>query len=52
MAMNTYEATIKLGSSGLQKVTIQANNWNHAKLLLEAQYGRDRVMNVHQVQSG
>lgn len=52
MAMNTYAATIKLGPSGLQKVTIQANNWNHAKLLLEAQYGRDRVMNVHQVGAG
>lgn len=52
MAKNTYEATIKLGSSGLQKVTVQADNWHHAKLLLEAQYGKDNVMNVHQVQSG
>ena len=48
MAMNTYEATIRLGSSGLQKVTVQANNWDHAKQLLEAQFGRDRVINVHQ----
>jgi hypothetical protein len=52
MAMNTFEATIKLGSSGLQKVTVQADNWNHAKLLLERQYGRENVINVHQVQSG
>jgi hypothetical protein len=49
MSMNTYEATIRLGSSGLQKVTVQADNWNHAKLLLARQYGADSVMNVHQV---
>jgi hypothetical protein len=52
MAKNTYEATIKLGSSGLQKVTVQADNWNHAKLLLERQHGRDNVLDVHQVRSG
>lgn len=47
--MNTYEATIRVGSSGLQKVTIQANSWEKAKALFELTYGRDRVMNVHQV---
>jgi len=50
--MNKYEATIKLGSSGLQTVTVRADNWNHAKLLLERQYGKENVLNVHQVQSG
>jgi hypothetical protein len=52
MAINTYEATIKLGSSGLQKVTVQADNWNHAKLLLDRQFGKENVINVNQVQSG
>ena len=46
---NTYEATIRIGSSGLQKVTIQASSWDKAKALLEMTYGRDRVMDVHQV---
>ena len=48
MAQNTYEATIRLPSGGLEKVSIQASNWNHAKQLLAAQYGADRVMNLHQ----
>lgn len=45
---NTYEATIKIGSSGLQKVTIQAKDLYTAKIMLESQYGQGRVMNVHQ----
>lgn len=45
---NTYEATIKIGSSGLQKVRIEAKDWNYAKQMLESQYGKGRVMDVHQ----
>ena len=45
---NTYEATIKVGSSGLEKVTVQATSLNHARQLLELQYGGNRVMNLHQ----
>lgn len=45
--MNTYQATIKVGS-GLQKVTVQASSLNHARQLLEMQYGRSNVMNLHQ----
>lgn len=45
---NTYEATIKLGSSGLQQVTVQASSLSYARQLLELQYGRDRIMNLHQ----
>jgi hypothetical protein len=48
MAQNTCEATIKLQNGGLEKVTISATNWNHARQLLEAQYGAGRVMNLHQ----
>lgn len=45
---NTYEATIKIGSSGLEKVTVQASSWNHACQILHRLYGRENVMNVHQ----
>ena len=45
--MNTYQATIKVGS-GLTKVTVQADNLSHARVLLERQYGSSNVMNVHQ----
>jgi len=45
--MNMYEATIRMGS-GLIKVTIRSDNTNHARLLLEQQYGRGAVMNLHQ----
>ena len=48
MAQNTYEATIKLQNGDLEKVAIGATSWNHARQLLEAQYGVGRVMNLHQ----
>jgi len=48
MSNNTYEATIRTPSGGLQKVYLQADNWNHAKQLFEMQYGKENVMNVHQ----
>ena len=45
--MNTYEATIRLPSGGLQKVEIRANTWAHARDLLTMQYGSN-FMNLHQ----
>lgn len=48
---NTYAATIKVGTSGLEKVTIKASNGSHAKQMLESQYGHGNVMNVHQTTS-
>jgi hypothetical protein len=48
MAVNTYEATIRLPSGGLQRVRVQADNWNHARALLELQYGQGRVINLTQ----
>jgi len=45
--MNTYEATIKLPSGGLQKVEIRANNWANARDLQTMQYGGS-FMNLHQ----
>ena len=47
--MSTFQATIKVSTSGLQKVTIEANNLYYAKEMLYKLYGRDNVMNVSQV---
>lgn len=47
--MNTYEATIRLPSGGLLRVSVQADCWQHARELLELQYGQQgRIMNLHQ----
>jgi hypothetical protein len=46
--LNTYEATVKLPEGGMAKVMVQANNSNHARQLLELQYGSGRVMNLTQ----
>lgn len=40
--MNSYTATVKL-SSGMQKVTIQADSAHKAKEMLERQYGSSTV---------
>ncbi len=45
---NTYEATVKLPEGGIAKVMVQANGINHARQLLELQYGKGRVMDIHQ----
>jgi hypothetical protein len=45
---NKYEATIRVGS-GHEKVTVQAKDLYHAKMMLENLYGRNNFMNVHQV---
>ena len=37
MAMNTYEATVKLPQGGMAKVMVQATSTNHARQLLELQ---------------
>ena len=46
--MNTYEATVKLPQGGMAKVMVQATSTNHAKQLLELQYCKGRVINLHQ----
>ena len=48
MSLNTYEATVKLPEGGMAKVMVQASSTNHARQLLELQYGRGRVMNLTQ----
>jgi hypothetical protein len=48
MSFNTYEATVKLPWGGMAKVMVQASSSNHARQILELQYGRGRVMNLHQ----
>lgn len=48
MSLNTYEATVKLPEGGMAKVMVQASSTNHARQLLELQYGRGRVMNLMQ----
>ena len=48
MSLNTYEATVKLPEGGLAKVMVQASNPSHARQILELQYGRGRLMNLHQ----
>lgn len=48
MAMNIYEATVKLPHGGLAKVLVLANSTNHARQLLELQYGKGRVINLNQ----
>lgn len=44
----TFQATLKVGT-GLQKVTIEANNYNHAREMLYRLYGKQNVMNVSQL---
>jgi hypothetical protein len=43
----TFGATIKLPGVGQQHVLIRANDLWKAKAMLEAQYGRGNVLNVH-----
>ncbi len=45
---NTYQATIRLPSGGLAKVSVEATSLNHARQLLELQYGKGRLMDLHQ----
>ena len=45
---NTYHATIKVGSSGYEQVTVDAKDLYHARIMLESKYGKGNVMNVHQ----
>jgi hypothetical protein len=51
MTLATFQATISHGGPGGSKsvTTIQAQNLQQAKALLEAQYGRDNVMFVRPV---
>ena len=42
MATRTYKAKIRL-KSGIQEVTVQADNYFKAKEMLEAQYGKRSI---------
>jgi hypothetical protein len=48
MATNTYEASVKLPEGGVAKVMVHATSINHARQLLDLQYGKGRVINLHQ----
>jgi hypothetical protein len=48
MGMNTYVADVRLPQGGIARVMVQATSRNHAQQLLELQYGKGRVMNIHQ----
>ena len=43
---NTFVARIRLAGGIVQKVTIDADDANKAKLMLEAQYGKGNVIFV------
>jgi hypothetical protein len=47
MASYTYTATVHLPKVGDQKVSVQADNESKARAMLEAQYGKGNVRNVH-----
>jgi hypothetical protein len=42
MSLKTWKANIKL-KSGIQEVRIQADNFNNAKAMLEATYGKGSI---------
>jgi hypothetical protein len=42
MAMTSYTANIKLPNGSIQKVTVQADNSDKARSMLEAQYGKGK----------
>jgi len=44
-----FKAQVRLPSNALQNVEIEADNWNNARQLLEAQYKGCDVMNVTQI---
>ena len=48
MSNNIFEATIKLPGGGFQKVIVRSDNGSHARQLLELQYGKGNVINLHQ----
>lgn len=45
--MRVYAATIRLQGLGSQHVVVRADDSFKAKAMLEAQYGRGNVSNVH-----
>lgn len=46
--MATYVATIRLPSGGLERITIEASNFDHARQLLELRFGKGKVLNLNQ----
>lgn len=45
----TFQATLKIGKSGLQKITIEASSLYHAREMFYKLYGKANVQNVTQV---
>jgi hypothetical protein len=42
----TYAASIRFPNGSIQKVTVQADNSDKARAMLETQYGKGNVSNV------
>jgi len=49
MQTNTFRGTVQLDGVGIVDVTVQAANWAIARAMLEAQYGKGRVLGVGEV---
>ena len=43
---STYVARVRLSNGSVQKIEVQADDANKARLMLEAQYGKDNVIYV------
>lgn len=41
--MKKFKAVIRMGTSGLREVRIEARNSREARELLSAQYGKDKI---------
>lgn len=41
-----YQATLKIGKDGLQKIEVDANSLYHAREMLYKLYGKPSVLNV------
>jgi len=44
--MNTWVGRVRLLNGAVQKVTVEADNSNAARMMLEAQYGQGNVIFV------
>ena len=44
MAALTWYAIIRLANGNRQRVTVRADNWMNARLMIEAQYGNGSII--------
>jgi len=47
--MNKYSAEIRLATNRTQKVTVEADDSQNARLMLEAQYGDTNVASIFRI---